>query len=277
MCKVDTLIEEYGLTAPGSDYDSVDDYLAKRWTGEDDRSPQGYKKLTDWFNKRVLKKIYEEHGRSTVSIHLEREYNVIVNEDNIQRTELAADLEGDGMDIDELKKTLVSHGTIRNHFKNCLGVEKNTQSSTASAERSREKTIASAKRLAASKTQSILPDLAASGDIPHADEAHINIEIKLSCPECDTRVPIEDAIERGYLCKEHMADTRITNPPDNSTTDPPGDVEPNGDEAADQQIETKPMYKSSENSLFALGLLYQGLTALTNQSHLLLEGMTYTV
>lgn len=237
MCKVDTLIEEYGLTAPGSDYHSVDEYLANRWTGEDGRSPQGYKKLTEWFNKRVLKSIYEEHGRSTVSIHLEREYDVIVNDDNIQRAELTADLKGDGIDIDELKQTLVSHGTIRNHLKNCLGVEKDTQSSSRYAERSWEKTVASAKRLAASKTRNILPNLTASGDIPHADEANIDIEIKLRCPECDMRVPFEDAIERGYICDEHMANTGTTNAHDDPITDSPNDIKLNRGETTKQQLD----------------------------------------
>lgn len=205
MCKVDDLIAEHGLTASGSDYDSVDDYVAKRWTGADGRTPEGYKKLTDWFNKRVLRAIYDEHGRSTVSIHLDLEYDVIVNEDSIQRAELAADIEGDGMDIDELKKTLVSHGTMRNHLKNCLAIEKDTQS-TAKSTTTRDKAITSAKRMAASKTENILPELAEDGVLPQADEATVDIEIRVQCPICDTRVPIEDAIKRGYICKDHMTD-----------------------------------------------------------------------
>ena len=237
MCKVDDLIAEYGLTAPGSDYGSVDDYLAKRWTGADGRTPEGYKKLTDWFNKRVLKSIYEEHGRSTVSIHLDREYDVIVNEDNIQRAELAADLEGDGMDIDKLKKTLISHGTIRNHLKNCLEVEKDTQSTTKSTTTTREKAIVSAKRMAASKTESILPELAEDGVVPYADEATVNVEIRLQCPTCDTRVPIEDAIKRGYVCKDHMTDPANTELPNDSTSDPPDNTDSDEETHTTNQIQ----------------------------------------
>jgi len=276
MCKVDDLIEEYGLTAPGSDYDSIDDYLAQRWTGSDGRSPEGYKKLTDWFNKRVLKAIYEKHGRSTVSIHLDREYNVIVNEDNIQRTELAADLEGDGMDIDELKKTLVSHGTIRSHFKNCLEVEKDTQASTKSSSNSREKAIASAKRMASSKTQDILPDLTETGVVPHADEAIIDVEIRLKCPECDTRVPIEDAIQRGYICKEHMADSQITDSPDNPTTDSSDNAESDGGTTPEHQDKSKLNCNTSSKSLFAICLLSQALAIIGEQAPNLIDTITYT-
>jgi hypothetical protein len=203
MCKVDALIAEHGLTAPRSDYKSVDDYLANRWTGADGRTAVGYKKLTTWFNKRVLKSIYEEHGRSTVSVHLEQEYDIIVNEDNIQRAELAADLKGDGIDIDEVRKAVVSHGTIRNHLKSCLGVEKDTESGTKSTSNPRKKTINSAKQMAASKTEKILPELGEE-TVPLADKAEIDVEIRLQCHKCDTRVPIEDAINRGYICKDHM-------------------------------------------------------------------------
>lgn len=277
MCKVDDLIEEYGLTAPGSEYDSIDDYLAQRWTGSDGRTPEGYKKLTDWFNKRVLKAIYEEHGRSTVSIHLDREYNVIVNEDNIQRTELAADLEGDGMDIDELKRTLVSHGTIRNHFKNCLEVEKDTQAATKSSSNPREKAIASAKRMATSKTEGILPDLAANGIVPHADEAVVDIEIRLKCPICDTRVPIEDAIQRGYVCKEHMSDTKITDSPENPTTDSSDNTESDGGTPQEQQSKSRPNCNTSSKSLFSICVLTQALELVSEQSPNLIDGITYTV
>ncbi len=204
MCKVDDLIAEHGLTAPERRYSSVDDYLAKRWTGGDGRTPEGYGRLTDWFNKRVLKAVYETNGRSTVSIHLDREYDVITADDNIQRAELAADLEGDGMDIDDLRRTLVSRGTIRNHLKDCLDVTKDTGAARDSAA-TRAKTIASAKRLAASKTEDVLSGLAADGVVPGADGAEIDVEIRIQCPECNVRVPIEDAIERGYVCGRHQS------------------------------------------------------------------------
>ena len=275
MCKVDDLIAEYGLTAPGSDYDSVDDYLAKRWTGTDGRTSEGYKKLTDWFNKRVLKSIYEDHGRSTVSIHLDREYDVIVNKDNIQRAELAADLEGDGMDIDELKKTLVSHGTIRNHLKNCLEVEKDTQSTTNSTTTSREKAITSAKRMAASKTENILPELAKDGVVPFADQATVDVEIRLQCPKCDTRVPIEDAIKRGYVCNDHLTDPNNTDPPNNSTPDPPENTESDEEDSHHQSDTTMNSMPSSQTSLL-LSLLALGVTSFSSQSPMLIDSMLNT-
>lgn len=273
MCKVDNLMAEYRLKAPGSDYDSVDEYLAKRWTGADGRTPEGYKKLTDWFNKRVLKAIYDEHGRSTVSIHLDREYDVIVNEDNIQRAELAADLEGDGMDINELKKTLVSHGTIRNHLKNCLDVEKDTQSTTRSTT-TRENAITSAKQIATSKIESILPELAEDGAVPYANDAIVDIEIRLQCPACETRVPIEDAINRGYVCKDHMTD-----PPNRETndlaSDPPDNTDSEGN-PSNHQSNTSMDHGTSSKTNFSLYLFTLGLVSLAHKSPILINWLPYT-
>jgi len=274
MCKVDNLMAEYGLTAPGSDYNSVDEYLAKRWTGADGRTPEGYKKLTDWFNKKVLKAIYDEHGRSTVSIHLDREYDVIVNEDNIQRAELAADLEGDGMDINELKKTLVSHGTIRNHLKNCLDVEKDTQPTTKSTT-TREKAISSAKRMATSKTENILPELAEDGVVPYANEATVDIEIRLQCPICDTRVPIEDAIKRGYVCTDHMTEPTNIGAPNDSLSDPPDNTDSDGDHS-NHQSNTSMDYGTSSKTNFSLYLLTLGLASLAHKSLILINWLPYT-
>lgn len=101
-CKVDSVVERHDLTVPDAEHDSVDDFLVARWTGRDGRSAEGYKSLTEWFNKRLLKRLYESHGRDTIGAHLDTEYDVITGESDIRRDELAADLATDGIDIDDL-------------------------------------------------------------------------------------------------------------------------------------------------------------------------------
>lgn len=275
MCKVDSLIDQYNLTVPDPMYESVDDYLAARWTGTDGRSPQGYKTLTEWFNKRVLKHIFEEHGRSTVSIHLDREYDVIVDGGDIQRAELAADLESDALDIDELQKTLVSTGTIRNHLNDCLAVEKEPQSKTEGSDW-RMDDIQTAKQLANSKTRTVLPGLASTGKLPGADQAGITVEIKLSCPDCSTRVPIEDAIERGYICKAHLQTTDDTPERDdddvgaNAVED--WDVDTDGDGQTDSSLNFKPTARFSFTTRARYGLV-RDITSALPASPLAIEAM----
>lgn len=173
MCKVDVLTEDYGLDAPGSQYDSLDDYLGSRWVGDDGRSASGYRTLTEWFNLRLLETIYRENGRSLPRTHITNEYRLIRGEASIDRTDLAADLEGDGLDIDELEKLLVSHGTIRFHLKNCLDVEKNyTQSRDREIYR---KNIETTKHLAGAKVGRTIEKPAASGELPLADDAELSV------------------------------------------------------------------------------------------------------
>lgn len=199
-CKVDSLIERHALTVPDAGYESVDEYLVARWTGSDGRSADGYKTLTEWFNKRLLKRIYDEHGRDTVSIHLEREYEIITGDQDIQRDELAADLATDGLDIDDTADKLVSWSTMRHHLKGCLDAEK----ATTNAETDWEKnTVQMAQERAAKKARSVLSSLTSKDRLQDGDHAKVDVEIKLSCPDCSVRVPFENAVERGYVCETH--------------------------------------------------------------------------
>jgi hypothetical protein len=203
MCKVDTIIERYGLSAPDLEYASIDDYLIARWTGTDGYESDGYQALTTWFNKRVLKRVYEQQGRETLSVRLESEYEVLTGDDELGREELAADLATDGLSVDELREEFVSWSTMRRHLNDCLEASKERRQSTSnweldSVDFARNKTV--------EKTNAALKSLATKNQLPDADKANIEVQVKLSCPECPTRVPIEDALERGYVCSEHFQD-----------------------------------------------------------------------
>lgn len=199
-CKVDSLIERHAPTVPDPGYESVDDYLVARWTGADGRSADGYKALTEWFNKRLLKRVYETHGRDTVSVHLDREYEVITGDGDIERDELAADLAVDGLDLDEIETEFVSWSTMRHHLKGCLEAEKDTPSAETDWEAN---TVQMARDRAAEKARSVLSSLASKDRLRDADRAHVDVQVKLSCPDCSVRVPFEDAVERGYVCATH--------------------------------------------------------------------------
>jgi len=207
-CKVDSLIERHALTVPDAGYESVDEYLVARWTGSDGRSAVGYKALTEWFNKRLLKRIYDEHDRGTVNVHLEREYEIITGDQDIQRDELAADLATDGLDIDDIADELVSWSTMRHHLKGCLDAEKDTTPAETDWETN---TVQMTRERAAEKARSVLSSLTSKGRLRDADRAQVDVQVKLSCPDCSVRVPFEDAVERGYVCETH-AETESEDP-----------------------------------------------------------------
>lgn len=199
-CKVDLVCDRYGLDGLETRYESVDDRLLTRWTGADGRSADGYKTLTEWFNVRLLKRAYDEHGRETVGPRLDAEYEVLTGDDDLARRELADDLAADGIDAAELTEDMVSWSTMRHHLKDCLDGEKESEKAATDWER---ESVDVARSVAAEKVADALRSLAAKGDLPGADEAEIDIDVTLSCPECPTRISLVGALERGYVC-EHL-------------------------------------------------------------------------
>ncbi|MDQ2074673.1 hypothetical protein RBH20_19270 [Haloarcula sp. H-GB4] len=201
-CKVDTLADRYDLTAPGSGDHSLDEYLVTRWTGRDGRSADGYKSLTEWFNKRVLKELYAEADRETLSVHLDREYELIIGEDDVAYDELAAALAADGLDIERIESELISWSTMRHHLKGCLEAEKNTGEAKTDWE---SNTVEVARQRTEEKAQSVLSSLASKERLADAESAEVDVQVKLGCSDCSVRVPFDEAVERGYVCEQHVS------------------------------------------------------------------------
>lgn len=199
-CKIDAATREYDLDVPQSAYDGVDDYLLQRWTGADGRSAEGYRSLTEWFNKRLLKRVYDEHNREATGVRLESEYEALRSDDDLTRRELADDLHAAGIDADELTSSMISWSTMRHHLKDCLDGSKET------AEASSDWELESV-RIAATRTEEkadqAVQSLVSKGEIADGDAAEISVDVQLSCPVCHVRTPLEEAAERGYVCREH--------------------------------------------------------------------------
>lgn len=206
MCKVDSLIERYDFSFPDSDHGTLDKYLLARWTGADGTASEGYQSLTHWFNQQLLKQIYEQHNRDATSVRIESEYEVLTGDKGLKYEEVAADLAADGIEADAVRDTLISWSTMRRHLQNCLGGEKSRSLSTTNWELD---SVALAQRRTKEKVNAALRSFTSKQLLPEADKANVDIQVKLSCPECPTRVPLEDALERGYVCKDHF---QLANP-----------------------------------------------------------------
>lgn len=201
MCKADDLIERYNLSPPREEYEMLDEYLLARWKGLDGLESEGYQTLTEWFNKRVLARIYEEHGRDTPKYRIDAEYEILTAEQDARYDELAADLATNGIDIDNVQAELLSWSTMRRHLNECLGGEKEPMPPTSDWEL---ESIEVARSKAIEKAQSALQSLSSKQRLPDATKADVDIQVKLSCPQCPTRVSIKDAVDRGYVCKDHF-------------------------------------------------------------------------
>ena len=199
-CKVDVVVDRYGLE-PASGYESVDDWLRSRWLGDGGMEAVGYRTLTREFNTRLLKQVYDEHGRDTMGSRVEGDYEALTGDDDVVRDEVVEALDSAGIDGERLRESLVSWGTMRGHLNDCIGAEKATPSASTDWERT---SVERAREHALATVNEALSSLASKGRIERADEADVEMPVLLTCPECPTRRPIEEALERGYVCQQHL-------------------------------------------------------------------------
>ncbi len=199
-CKVCSAIRQYELTAP--DQESVDEALIVRWKGRDGHTERGYRPLTDWFNKHLLRNEYDQYGRETFGNRLESDYDGLTGDDELLRQEISADIRADGIDADQLRSDMVSWGTMRRHLTDCLGASKPQQPSESGWEYN---AIAKTRAVAAEKVTSALSALETKGELAGFDTAtvDVDVDVRLRCTECDTLVPLDVALDQGYVCQHH--------------------------------------------------------------------------
>jgi hypothetical protein len=197
-CKIDRVIAEHGLEGADPRHDSIHDGLLARWRGEGSHSAVGYRTLTEWFNRRLLRQVIAEQGPVDAS-WVERAHDALTGDDDLRRAEVTEHLRAEGVDVDRAESGMVSWGTMRTHLTDCLGGEKESQSG-GDWERD---TIGMARSFAREKVESALSSLATKGTIEGVDDSSVTIQIQVACEECPTRVPLEVALDRGYVCQTH--------------------------------------------------------------------------
>jgi hypothetical protein len=200
-CTIERLIEQYALDAVEGRYESTDRRLLARWTGDDGGSAVGYRPLTEWFNRRLLRSLYEQQGREALGVRVEFDYDALTGDDDLLREELVDELAVDGIDATAYLDDTISWSTMRRHLNDCLGGEKSIERSESGWER---ETVRIAREHAAGKVREAVSSLASRGDLPGGDQADVDVDVSLSCPVCQVRVPLSDAIARGYICTDHL-------------------------------------------------------------------------
>lgn len=198
-CKVGEAIETYDLQH-GVEGVGLESYLLARWLGEDDYTATGLRPLTDWFNRKLLKTVYNEHGRNALDTRVASDYEALSGGE--ATIAILDDLDADGIDGEQLQSDFVSSTTLYRHFTNCLGVTKDDDSSGSDTDWEREK-IDYARDVVVTNVEESLRSLENKGRLSRGSEATIKTEIVLGCPDCATQVSVGRAIERGYICADH--------------------------------------------------------------------------
>lgn len=227
-CKVDDAVDDYSLRAPGTDTDSIHGYLVARWTGTQGHRSVGYRQLADWFNRQLLRRVYDEHGRSTTGTRVESDYEALQGDDDLVREEVRHDLEADGINAESVLNDMVSPRTMHRHLKNCLNAEKATREAQTDWER---ESVQRAREQLEEKVRKAASALESKEKLFGAAEAEIDIRVYLSCPQCPTRVTFETGRRQGYVCDEH--------------SEVPPDVGLTADAAADDTVADSPSGYSS--------------------------------
>lgn len=201
-CKVDRVITTYALGGADPRHDSIHEGLLARWRGADSHESMGYRSLTAWFNRRLLRQVYAEAGRSTDRGRIESDFQALTGDDDLRREEVLDSLDADGIDAEGVAKDMVSWGTMRTHLTECLDGEKDAQSGGDWE----QETIRMARSFASEKVDSALSSLASKDRLAGVDHASLSVQFQLQCEDCPTRVPLSVALERGYVCEQHSGE-----------------------------------------------------------------------
>lgn len=199
-CKLGSVADRYDVTPEGAEFDSLDDALLARWRGEGGYREQGYRTLTEWFNRRLLKRVYDREGRETTGSRLESEYEALRNGDELTRLEVLDDLSAAGINAESVLRDMISWSTMRMHLTECLEAEKTSEPATTDWER---ESIEIARSHAASKISEAVASLGTKNRVAGGNEASVSIDVTLECDQCSTSVPLVVAMDRGYVCGTH--------------------------------------------------------------------------
>ncbi|WP_254525531.1 rod-determining factor RdfA [Natrinema caseinilyticum] len=206
-CKVDATIDQYSLETADPRHESLDDGLLARWNGTDGHTGVGYRTLTEWFNKRLLKRIYDEHGREALDARIDADYEALSGDDDLVRDEMIERLATAGIDGEQVLDDMVSWGTMRTHLNECLEGSKEHAEARTDWE---QNSIAVARDIATEKVDEALSSLASKGELDGTSSSTVEVQIHVRCDNCPTRVPLDVALERGYVCETHSETTNET-------------------------------------------------------------------
>lgn len=198
------MIDGYSLedSVVGGD---IDEYLVARWRGTGDYNETGLRPLTDWFNRNLLKATYADHDRTATAARVESEYDALTGDDEIRRGEVVDALSADGIDGRAVLSDFVSTSTLYRHFRDCLDEEKSSDAGKPDPDSDWERDkVAYVRRTIRQNAEEAVRSLDNKSRIPNASDADIEVPVLLSCPDCSTKVRFEVALDRGYVCRDHL-------------------------------------------------------------------------
>jgi hypothetical protein len=185
-CKVGRVLEEFGLT-------DVDAELARRWRTRE----ASVRDLQEYFNREVLKAATRDAMPDTLDGEVENLYRLLTDDDVSRgmRAQARNRLERQGVDVEGVTESFVSHQTIYRHLRGCTDVEPEEETEAEPVEqavrrlrrlRSRTETV----------TRSTLESLQNNGHVGFGD-FDVLVDVTVVCNDCGTRKSVVSALRDG--------------------------------------------------------------------------------
>lgn len=185
-CKVCRVLESHDLS-------HYNERLLDQWVAPKPER-KGYRQLAEWLNISLLRREMDQVGLSTLGGEAESKYERLQGDDPTA-AEVRANLKSEAVNIDELERDFVSYGVIRTHLQECLGAEREEESSDWE-----EQAIEIATEHASTKIDEATRSLKGKGKLS-AGSLSVDLEVEVECDDCHTRLPLQRALRRGYVCK----------------------------------------------------------------------------
>lgn len=185
--KVGRLIARYGL-------DDMPRRLERYWQG-DGVERRSLRELATRFNERLTRAAMEEAGSNPLDGEAANLYGLLTSEDASDADRIRAErrLERDGVDMDDLRDSFVSHQAIHTYLTSVRDQEYETQDIDV------EERVETVQRLI-SRTRSVSADtveaLDRTGELT-IGEFDVTADVRVSCRNCDSRYEISGLLQRG--------------------------------------------------------------------------------
>lgn len=185
--KVGRLIHEYDL----EDLSAV---LEQAWIGEG-REQQSLRELATLFNERIVQAAMTDAGMNPLDGEASNVYNLLAGEDTTRGEEVRAErrLDREGIDVDTLRESFVSHQAIHTYLTDVREVEYSQPSSKP------EKKTEAVERLIG-RTRSVsdgVVDWLAENDEVDIGEFDVSASVNVTCRSCGSRYSFSELVERG--------------------------------------------------------------------------------
>lgn len=188
-CKVCRVLDE-------RDMERYEDRLIDQWQA-DKPQRKGYRQLAEWLNTMMLRREMDRAGLSTLGNEPESKYERLRDDDETVAAEVRTDLRNEGIDVEDLDADFVSYGVVRTHIKECLGLDRDVESTDWE-----EDAIAYTRDHATGKLEDAVRSLVGKGELSACGDIDVHVTLEVECEGCHSRVPIDRALRRGYISQQ---------------------------------------------------------------------------